>query len=54
MNLARCANTSFGGSNMSLKGRNFIDLADYDRAELRKILDTAHDLKEKQKHGENL
>jgi ornithine carbamoyltransferase len=37
---------------MSLKGRNFIDLADYDRAELRKILDTAHDLKKKQKNGE--
>jgi ornithine carbamoyltransferase len=52
MNLSRCAITSFGGSNMSLKGRNFIDLADYDRAELRKILDTAHDLKEKQKRGE--
>ncbi|MFW9787810.1 MAG: ornithine carbamoyltransferase [Candidatus Thorarchaeota archaeon] len=37
---------------MSLKGRNFVDLADFDRDELRKILDTAHDLKRKQKQGE--
>ncbi|MFX1606488.1 MAG: ornithine carbamoyltransferase [Promethearchaeota archaeon] len=37
---------------MSLKGRNFVDLADFDRAELRQILDTAHDLKQKQKQGE--
>ena len=52
MNLTLCAITSFGGLIMSLKGRNFIDLADYDRTELRKILDTAHDLKKKQKNGE--
>ncbi|MGY5853659.1 MAG: ornithine carbamoyltransferase [Candidatus Thorarchaeota archaeon] len=37
---------------MSLKGRSFIDLADFERFELRRILDTAHDLKRMQKRGE--
>ena len=37
---------------MSLKGRNFVDLADFEHYELRTILDTAHDLKRKQKRGE--
>ncbi|KXH75747.1 MAG: ornithine carbamoyltransferase [Candidatus Thorarchaeota archaeon SMTZ-45] len=37
---------------MSLRGRNFIDLADFERFELRQVLDTAHDLKRKQKRGE--
>jgi ornithine carbamoyltransferase len=37
---------------MSLKGRHFVDLADYERFELRNFLDTAHDLKRKQKRGE--
>ncbi|MFW9832638.1 MAG: ornithine carbamoyltransferase [Candidatus Thorarchaeota archaeon] len=37
---------------MSLKGRNFVDLADFERFELRQILDTAHDLKRQQKRGE--
>ena len=37
---------------MSLKGRNFVDLADFERYELRAVLDTAHDLKRKQKRGE--
>ena len=37
---------------MSLKGRNFVDLADFERDELRLILDTARDLKQKQKQGE--
>jgi len=37
---------------LSLKGRNFVDLADFERFELRRILDTAHDLKRKQKRGE--
>ncbi len=37
---------------MSLKGRNFIDLSHFERRELRRILDTAHDLKRKQKRGE--
>ncbi|MBD3405943.1 MAG: ornithine carbamoyltransferase [Candidatus Lokiarchaeota archaeon] len=37
---------------LSLKGRHFIDLADFERYELRRILDTAHDLKRKQKRGE--
>lgn len=37
---------------MSLKGRHFIDLADFKRHELRYILDTAHELKRKQKRGE--
>ncbi|MFW9815776.1 MAG: ornithine carbamoyltransferase [Candidatus Thorarchaeota archaeon] len=37
---------------MSLKGRSFIDLANFERFELRQFLDTAHDLKQKQKRGE--
>ncbi len=37
---------------MSLKGRNFVDLADFERFELRRFLDTAHDLKRKQQRGE--
>lgn len=37
---------------MSLKGRDFIDLAGFQRQELRTILDTANDLKRKQKRGE--
>jgi ornithine carbamoyltransferase len=37
---------------LSLKGRNFVDLADFERFELRRVLDTAHDLKQKQKRGE--
>lgn len=37
---------------MSLKGRSFVDLSDFERFELRRILDTAHDLKRKQKRGE--
>jgi ornithine carbamoyltransferase len=36
---------------MSLKGRDFIDLADFQRQELRTILDTANDLKRKRKRG---
>jgi len=39
-------------STMSLKGRSFVDLADFERFELRRILDTAHDLKGKQKRNE--
>ncbi len=37
---------------MSLKGRNFVDLADFERFELRQFLDAGHDLKRKQKRGE--
>lgn len=37
---------------MSLKGRNFVDLADFERFELRQFLDASHDLKRKQKRGE--
>ena len=37
---------------MSLKGRNFVDLADFERFELRQVLDEAHALKRKQKRGE--
>jgi ornithine carbamoyltransferase len=37
---------------LSLKGRNFVDLTDFERFELRQVLDTAHDLKRKQKRGE--
>ncbi len=37
---------------MRLKGRNFVDLSDFERFELRRFLDTAHDLKRKQKRGE--
>ena len=36
---------------MSLKGRHLVDLSDFETQELRKILDTAHDLKQKQKKG---
>ncbi len=36
---------------MSLKGRHLIDLSEFETQELRKILDTAHDLKQKQKKG---
>ena len=38
---------------MSLKGRNFVDLADFERFQLRQFLDTGHDLKRKQKRGES-
>jgi ornithine carbamoyltransferase len=37
---------------LSLKGKNFVDLAEFERYELRAVLDTAHDLKRKQKQGE--
>jgi ornithine carbamoyltransferase len=37
---------------MSLTGRNFVDLSDFERADLRKFLDTGLDLKRKQKNGE--
>jgi ornithine carbamoyltransferase len=37
---------------MTLKGRSFIDLSDFDRFELRQFLDTGHELKRKQKRGE--
>lgn len=37
---------------MSFKRRNFIDLADFKRHELRAFLDAGHDLKRKQKCGE--
>ena len=37
---------------MSLKGRNFVNLADFEREQLREFLDTGHDLKGKQKKGE--
>jgi ornithine carbamoyltransferase len=37
---------------LSLKGRNFVDLANFERYELREVLNTAHDLKRKQKRGE--
>ena len=37
---------------MNLKGRNFVDLMDFERSELRHFLDTGHDLKQKQKRGE--
>lgn len=37
---------------MDLKGRHFVDLADFEREELVAILDTAHDLKRKQERGE--
>ncbi|MHA1484704.1 MAG: ornithine carbamoyltransferase [Candidatus Thorarchaeota archaeon] len=36
---------------MSLKGRHLIDLSEFETQELRKILDTAYDLKQKQKKG---
>lgn len=37
---------------MALKGKSFVDLSDFEKYELRNILDTAHDLKRKQKRGE--
>jgi ornithine carbamoyltransferase len=37
---------------LSLRGRNFVDESDFNRFDLRKILDTAHDLKRKQHRGE--
>ncbi len=37
---------------MSFRSRHFVDLSDFKRFELRKFLDTAHDLKRKQKRGE--
>jgi ornithine carbamoyltransferase len=37
---------------LALKGRSFVDLTDFEKYELRNILDTAHDLKRKQKRGE--
>lgn len=37
---------------MELKGRNFVDLSDFGRPELRYFLDMGHDLKLKQKRGE--
>ncbi len=37
---------------MGFKGRNFVDLADFNRDELRAILDKAHELKRKQRNGE--
>ncbi|MFW9958707.1 MAG: ornithine carbamoyltransferase [Candidatus Odinarchaeota archaeon] len=37
---------------MSLKGRSFIDLSDFERYELRQFLDAGADLKRKQKRGE--
>ncbi|MCK4739912.1 MAG: ornithine carbamoyltransferase [Candidatus Thorarchaeota archaeon] len=36
---------------LSLKGRHLIDLLDFKTQELREILDTAHNLKQKQKKG---
>ena len=35
-----------------MKSRNFVDLSDFERFELRQVLDTADDLKRKQKRGE--
>jgi ornithine carbamoyltransferase len=37
---------------LGFKGRNFVDLADFNRDELRAILDEAHELKRKQRNGE--
>ena len=37
---------------MSLRGKSVVDLSDFKRFELRQFLDTAHDLKRKQKRGE--
>lgn len=39
-------------TSVSFKGRNFVDLADFKRHELRAFLDAGHDLKRKQKRGE--
>ncbi len=37
---------------LGFKGRSFVDLADFNRDELRAMLDKAHELKRKQKNGE--
>jgi len=37
---------------LDFKGRSFVDLADFNRDELRAFLDKAHELKRKQKNGE--
>ncbi len=37
---------------MSLRGRSFVDLSDFERFELRQFLDAGHDLKKKQKRRE--
>ena len=37
---------------MDFKGRSFVDLVDFNRDELRAMLDKAHELKRKQKNGE--
>ena len=37
---------------MDFKGRSFVDLADFNRDELRAFLDKSHELKRKQKNGE--
>ena len=37
---------------MTLRGRSVVDLSDFERFELRQFLDTAHDLKRKQKRHE--
>ncbi|MHA2193191.1 MAG: ornithine carbamoyltransferase, partial [Candidatus Thorarchaeota archaeon] len=37
---------------MDFKGRSFVDLVDFNRDELRAMLDKAHELKRKQKKGE--
>lgn len=37
---------------MSLRGKNFVDLSDFERFELRKILDTGYDLKKMQMRRE--
>ncbi|TET12148.1 MAG: ornithine carbamoyltransferase [Candidatus Thorarchaeota archaeon] len=37
---------------LNLKGRNFVDLMDFEISELRHFLETGHDLKQKQKRGE--
>jgi ornithine carbamoyltransferase len=38
---------------MTLKGRSFIDLSDFERFELRQVLDAGHELKREQKRGES-
>lgn len=52
MTIRRIITKIIRGDNLSLKGKHFVDLADFKRFELRRILDTAHDLKRKQKRGE--
>ncbi len=37
---------------LSLRGKSVVDLSDFERFELRQLLDTGHDLKRKQKRGE--